>query len=57
MEDIVVLDRKEQWHRRGVKEAIWERVENPSLSKNGGLRHALAHMWGRAACHVTHTVT
>ena len=36
------------WHRRGVKEAIWERVENPSLNKKGGLRHALSHTWDRA---------
>ena len=36
LENVVVLDREEQWHRMGVKEAIWERVENPSLNKNGG---------------------
>ena len=45
--DLVVLDREEHWHRRGVKEAIWERVENPSLNRKGGLRHSLSHTWDR----------
>ncbi|XP_068684969.1 uncharacterized protein [Montipora foliosa] len=45
--DVVVLDREEHWHRRGVKEAIWERVENPSLKRKGGLRHSLSHTWDR----------
>ena len=48
LENIAVHDREEQWHRRGVKEAIWERVENPSLSKKGEIRHALSHTWDRA---------
>ena len=45
--DVVVLDTEEHWHRRGVKEAIWERVENPSLNRKGGLRHSLSHTWDR----------
>ena len=36
LEDVVVLDREEQWYRWGVKEAIWERVDNPSPNKKGG---------------------
>ena len=27
--DVVILDREEDWVRRGIKEAIWERVEQP----------------------------
>ena len=46
--DAVILDREEQWHRRGIKEAIWERVEQPSLNKKGGLRFNLSHAWDRA---------
>ncbi|XP_072037197.1 uncharacterized protein [Amphiura filiformis] len=34
IEDATILDREEQWHRRGIKEAIWERVESPSLNKS-----------------------
>ncbi len=34
-ENVVVLDREEDWFRRGVKEAVWERVENPTLNKRG----------------------
>ena len=34
--------------QKGVKEAIWESAENPSLSKKGGNRHALSHTWDRA---------
>ena len=42
--DVVVLDSKELWHRRGLKEAIWETVENPSLNRKGGLRHSLGSL-------------
>ena len=47
-EDATILDREEQWHRRGIKEAVWERVEKPSLNKRGGLRFNLSHAWDRA---------
>ena len=42
-----VLDKEENWLRRGIKEAVWERVEGPSLSKKGGLRFVLLHKWDR----------
>ena len=45
---MVILDREEEWFRRGVKEAIWERVENPTLNKRGGLRFQLSHAWNIA---------
>ena len=47
-ENVVVLDREEDWFRRGVKEAVWERVENPTLNKRGGLRFQLSHAWNSA---------
>ena len=43
--DFHILDKEEQWHRRGIKEAIWKRVEQPSLNKKGGLPHNLSHAW------------
>ncbi len=47
-ENVVILDREEEWFRRGIKEAIWERVENPTLNKRGGLRFQLSHAWNIA---------
>ncbi len=47
-QDVVILDREERWHERGVKEAIWERIEEPSLNKKGGLHFLLSHTWDRA---------
>ena len=46
--DIVILDRENRWFERGVREAIYERVENPSLNKPGGLRFKLSHVWDQA---------
>ena len=46
--DVKVLDKEERWHERGVKEAIWERVEKPRLNKPGELRFKLSHTWDRA---------
>ena len=42
-----VLDKEENWLRRGIKEAVWERVEGPSLNKKGGLQFVLSHTWDR----------
>jgi len=47
-DDFVILDKEEQWHRRDIKEAIWERVEQPSLNKRGGLRFNLSRAWDSA---------
>ena len=44
-EEVVVLDKEERWFERGVREAIWERVEQSSLNKKGGLRFLLSHAW------------
>ena len=48
VKDATILDKEEHYNRRGIKEAIWERVESPSLNKKGGLRHSLSHAWDSA---------
>ena len=45
LEDLSVLDRDDDWFRRGVREAVYARVHNPSLNKIRGLRHKLSHLW------------
>ena len=34
-EEVVILDKEDRWFERGVREAIWERVEQPALDKEG----------------------
>ena len=51
-EDVVILDREERWFERGVKEAIYERVEKPSLNKRGGLRFQLSHAWNQSLINI-----
>ena len=51
-EDVVILDREERWFERGVREAIWERVEKPSLNKHGGLRFQLSHAWDQTLINI-----
>jgi len=34
-----ILDREDRRFERGVKEAIYVKVEKPSLNRGGGLRH------------------
>ena len=48
MDEVIILDREEDWVRRGIKEAVWERVEKPSLNRKGGLRYNLSSTWDRA---------
>jgi hypothetical protein len=43
-----ILDKEEDWFRRGVKEAIYERQHQPSLNKRGGLRYNLPHTWDKS---------
>ncbi len=47
-EDVIILDRESRWYERGVREAIWERVEQPSLNKRGGLTMQLSRAWDRS---------
>ena len=37
-----VLDREDRWFERGVKEAIYVKLEQPSLNIGAGLRHQLS---------------
>ena len=41
-EDVHVPDREDRWSERGVKEAIYVKLEKPSLNRGGGLRHLLS---------------
>ena len=43
--DVVILDREGRWFERGIKEAVWERIEKPTLNRRGGLRYQLSHAW------------
>ena len=56
-EDVIILDREERWFERGVREAIWERVEQPSLNKRGGLRFQLSRTWDLPLTDVTRRLT
>ncbi len=42
------LDREDRWFERGVKEAIYVKVEKPSLSRGGGLWHHLSPIYNAA---------
>ena len=44
--EVIILDKETNWLERGVKEAIYERIEAPSLNKRGGLQFALSRRWG-----------
>ncbi len=43
--DVHILD---SWFERGVKEAIYVKVEKPSLNRGGGLRHHLSLIYSAA---------
>ncbi|CAH1253340.1 B4GALNT2 [Branchiostoma lanceolatum] len=38
LESTDILDREPRWFERGVREAIYERIYNPTLNRKGGLR-------------------
>ena len=40
--NVHILDRKDRWFERGVKEAIYVHMEKPSLNRVSGLRHHLS---------------
>ena len=40
--NVRVLAREERWFERGVKEAIYVKMEKPSLNRGGGLTHNLS---------------
>ena len=48
-EEVAILHTEEHWFdERGVEEAIWERVEQPSLNKKRELHFLLSHAWDKA---------
>ena len=36
-QDVLILDQEDRWFERGIREAIHVHIENPSLSRGGGL--------------------
>ncbi|KAI8485712.1 hypothetical protein Bbelb_365460 [Branchiostoma belcheri] len=48
LESTDILDRETRWWERGVKEAIYERMYNPTLNREGGLRVDLSGTWDLA---------
>ena len=48
IKDVTILDREDRWFERGVKESVWERIENPSLNRRGGLRFKLSRAWDKS---------
>ena len=46
--NVRILDREDRWFERGVKEAIYVKVEKPSLNRGGGLRHHLSPIYNAA---------
>ncbi len=35
--EVIILDREQDWFRRGIREAVHKRIERPSWNKRGGL--------------------
>ncbi|KAI8485833.1 hypothetical protein Bbelb_363850, partial [Branchiostoma belcheri] len=48
LESTDILDRETRWWERDVKEAIYERMYNPTLNREGGLRVDLSGTWDLA---------
>ncbi|KAI8503680.1 aryl sulfotransferase [Branchiostoma belcheri] len=45
LESTDILDRETRWWERSVKEAIYERMYNPTLNREGGLRVDPSGTW------------
>ena len=44
-DNVEIICRESSWFERGVKEAIYVKSRNPSLNKQGGVRHLLSSAW------------
>ena len=44
MNSVTVLDKDQDWHKRGIREAIYIRVNKPDLNRDQG-RVLLSHTW------------
>ena len=53
IESVSVVDRESKWFERGVRESIYERMEQPAMNRKGGLRFALSRTWDRAILSAT----
>jgi hypothetical protein len=53
-DNVKIVDRESDWFGRGVKEAIYERAEAPTLNRRGGLRFHLSGTWDRTVKEVPH---
>ena len=47
-QDIFILVLEDRWLERGVREAIYVHIENPSLNRGGGLRYNLSPIYHAA---------
>jgi len=47
IEQVQILDQEPDWHKRGIKEAIYIRQQHPSLNRDEG-RHKLSRAWDTA---------
>ena len=45
--DCEILGLEDNWHKRGIKEAIYIRRYQPTLNKDKG-RYILGHIWDKA---------
>ena len=53
---VSIVDKESRWFERGVREAIYERIQQPAMNKKGGLRFTLSQSWDRAlATSLRHT--
>ena len=48
IDSVSVVDRESKWFERGVRESIYERMEQPAMNQKGGLRFTLSRTWDRA---------
>ena len=55
MHTVKILDKETRWFERGVREAVYERMQHPPMNKAGGLRFTLARSWDRALDSSGHT--
>ena len=46
--NVTIIDREPRYFERGVREAIYERMERPAMNKTGGLRFTLSRSCDRA---------
>ena len=43
--EVIILDKEDKYFERGVREAIWKRVEQSKLNRKDSLRNQVSHAW------------